>query len=127
MIMTTYLGIDGKEREMPSLGKLLDSWGTNTEQEEECKRKMSEMFKLFDSDESSRKLGISARVMLVSTANSLTDRIKYSKVVLKSYKEKEPEKVEEYIKQIECLKWIVSGLRKRIRKIEKEEEKNKKS
>lgn len=125
--MVTYLGIDGKEREMPSLGKLLDSWGTNTEQEEECKRKMSEMFKLFDSNESSRKLGISARVMLESTANSLIDRIKCSKVVLKSYKGKEPEKVEGYIKQIECLKWMVSGLRKRIRKIDKEEEKNKKS
>ena len=125
--MITYLGIDGKEREMPSLGKLLDSWGTNTEQEEECKRRMSEMFRLFDSNESSKKLGISARVVLESTANSLIDRIKCSKVVLKHYKEKEPEKVEKYIKQIECLKWMVSGLRKRIRKIDKEEEKNKKS
>lgn len=123
MIMTTYLGIDGKERVMPSLGKLLDSWGTNTEQEEECKRKMSEMFRLFDSNESSRRLGISARVMLESTANSLIDKIKCSKVELKSYKEKNPEKVEGYIKQIECLKWMVSGLRKRIKKIEKEEEK----
>ena len=123
MIMVTYLGIDGKEREMPSLKKLIDSWGTNTEQEEECKRKMSEMFRLFDSNESSRKLGISARVMLESTANLLIDRIKSSKVVLKHYKEKEPEKVEGSIKHIECLKWMVSGLRKRIRKIKKEEEK----
>lgn len=124
--MATYLGIDGKEREMPSLGKLLDAWGTNTEQEEECKRKMSEMFKLFDSNESSKKLGISTCAILESTANSLVDRIKCFKVILKNYKGKKPEKEAEYIKQIECLKWMVSKLRNRIRKIKKEEEKSKK-
>lgn len=123
--MATYSGIDGKEREMPSLGKLLDAWGTNTEQEEECKRKMAEMFKLFDSNESSKKLGISTCVILESTANSLVDRIKCFKVILKSCKGKDPEKEEKYIKQIECLKWMVSKLRNRIRKIKKEEEKTK--
>lgn len=124
--MATYSGIDGKEREMPSLGKLLDAWGTNTEQEEECKRKMAEMFKLFDSNESSKKLGISTCAILESTANSLVDRIKCSKVVLKSCEGKKPEKEAESIKHIECLKWMVSKLRNRIRKIKKEEEKNKK-
>lgn len=125
--MATYSGIDGKEREMPSLGKLLDAWGTNTEQEEECKRKMAEMFKLFDSNESSRKVGISTRVMLESTENSLSDRIKCFKIILKNYKGKDSEKEEKYIKQIEVLKWMVSKLKNRIRKLKKEEEKNKKS
>lgn len=114
--MEKYLGIDGKERDMPNLSRLMESWEKNPEEEEKEKEAMNAMFEQYVVSGKLKENGLTTLGIFESTVRNLKTRIKTNEIYVKGH----PGYAEESNRQIRCIKWMIKGLERRIRKLKKE-------
>ena len=112
-----YLGTDGKKREMPNIEKLLKVWNRHSEAEAKEKEKMNTMFEKYIVSGKYKDMGMTTCVIFEETVKRLEERVDTIKTIYKTRKGKNPEIDREDERKIDCLKWVLSGLNRRIRKI----------
>lgn len=116
-----YLGTDGKKREMPNIGKLLKVWGRHSEAEAEEKEKMATMLEKYVVSGRYKDMGMTTCGIFEETVKRLEERVDTIKTIHKTSKGKNPEMDRKDERKIDCLKWVLKGLNRRIRKIKNSE------
>lgn len=114
--MEKYLGVDGNERDMPNLFRLMESWKKNPEEEEKEKEAMNTMFEQYVVSGKLKENGLTTLGIFEETVRNLKIRIKTRAI----YADGDPEHADESNRQIRCIKWMIKGLERRIRKLKKE-------
>lgn len=112
-----YLGTDGKKREMPNIGKLLAVWDRHPEAETKEKEKINTMFEKYVVSGKHKEMGLTTCGIFEETVKRLKERVNTIKTIYKTRKGKNPEMDKEDERQIDCLKWVLKRLNRRIRKI----------